>query len=716
MSIQQLLKQYFGYESFRPLQETVIRHVMEGRDGLVLMPTGGGKSLCYQIPALALEGMALVISPLIALMKDQVEALRSSGVKASFINSSLSQQEQDAVLWAARMGELKLLYIAPERLFFGGTSDFLRKLKINLIAIDESHCISSWGHDFRPEYRQLSALKTYFPGAPVVALTATADKVTRKDICRQLGIVEENVFLSGFDRPNISLEVAPGRDRNRQILDFISGVPDQAGIIYCLSRNGTESLATVLAGQGIRAGHYHAGMDPQSRSRVQEAFLKDDIQVVVATIAFGMGIDKSNVRWVIHYNLPGNIESFYQEIGRAGRDGAKASTLLFFSYGDVIHRRKMIGDSGMPEDQKLLMVAKLERMQQYAEAQICRRRILLSYFNEETEKDCGNCDVCLHPRKRFDATIPAQKVLSAIARTGQNAASGLLIDILRGSRNQQVVKAGYDQLPTFGAGRDLRYEEWVDYLAQMLNLGIMDIAYDEGYALKLNARSWQVLKNGDKVELAGFVSFEERRSREKETLKNRRAAAPENDLFIRLKRLRKQVADALAIAPYMVFHDTTLQEMASYKPMSMSEMMEIQGVGAEKYRRYGETFISEIRAYVSGGTVADRKVEKGRTFLETFERYEKGFSVEEIAEQRGLNYTTIMQHLIRLYEEGRNVDLMKFTDQSTFLKISDFVSASAELQGVPAKAIFEHFEGGIPYEEIRIALALLKRQRGTEKI
>lgn len=599
LNAEQALKQFFGYDSFRPRQAEIINAVRNGRDCLVLMPTGGGKSVCFQIPAILFSGLTLVISPLIALMKDQVETLRGNGISAAYLNSTLSAEEQDSVLWKAKLGELKLLYIAPERLFSGSTFDQLREWNISLFAIDESHCISSWGHDFRPEYRQLKFLKQRFPAVPVIALTATADRVTRRDILKQLSIEHAQTFISSFDRPNLNLTVLPGQKRIQQIQRFLSKKEGQPGIIYCLSRKGTESVAASLQKAGYRTEYYHAGLPADERSRVQELFLRDDIQVIVATIAFGMGIDKSNVRWVIHYNLPSNVESFYQEIGRAGRDGALADTVLFYSYLDIITRQDMINNSEQPEEQKELLHAKLNRMKQYAEAAICRRRILLSYFNEAVEQDCGNCDVCRNPRTRFDATIIAQKALSAIARTGQKIAMGMLIDILRGSRNRAVLQNDYDRLPTFGVGHDLRGEEWVEYISQLLNSGIMDIAYDDGHTFKLNAMSGEVLKGMRRVELVRFIPLAERKAQEEaQALKEKPVQEIIRDaLFERLRALRKQISDALSIPPYVVFSDATLSEMSRKRPVSEAQMKAISGIGSEKFRRYGEAFIKEIVAY-----------------------------------------------------------------------------------------------------------------------
>jgi len=436
--------------------------VLSLNDALVLMPTGGGKSVCFQIPALMFDGVTIVISPLISLMKDQVEALKANGIAAEFLNSSLSAQEEKNIIERSLKGTLKLLYISPERLSSAGFTELLGSLKVSMFAVDEAHCISFWGHDFRPEYKRLNILKERYPKVPLIALTATADRVIRRDILSQLRIPETKTFVASFDRPNLSLAVRPGLKRMRQITDFLKLHRNQPGIIYCLSRKSTESVANNLSKLGYKAKHYHAGMDNVSRSRTQNEFIRDEIQIICATIAFGMGIDKSNVRWVIHYNMPKNIESFYQEIGRCGRDGLPADTILFYSYSDVIMQAEMLNEA-TPERRELLD-AKLKRMKQYAEAESCRRRILLSYFNETNTKDCGNCDVCKNPPKKFDGTIIAQKALSAIARTGEQINSTLLIDILRGSHNRQVMEKGYDKIKTWGAGRDLRGEEWSDYI------------------------------------------------------------------------------------------------------------------------------------------------------------------------------------------------------------------------------------------------------------
>lgn len=707
----QVLKRYFGYDQFRPQQEEIIDTILAGKDCLVLMPTGGGKSICYQVPALLKEGIAIVISPLIALMKDQVEALKGNGVEAEYLNSTLSAQEQEGVFWKARMGQLKMLYISPERLFAGGTLDYIRSWKISMIAVDESHCISSWGHDFRPEYRQLKLLKQVFPRVPVIALTATADRVTRRDIMRQLAMQYPTVFVSSFDRPNLSLTVLPGKKRLQQIESFLNKRPRQAGIIYCLSRKTTETVAASLQKLGFSTGCYHAGLPQDIRAGVQEDFLNDNIQIIVATIAFGMGIDKSNVRWVIHYNLPSNVESYYQEIGRAGRDGMPADTVLFYSYQDVIMRQEMINNSEQSVEQKELLMAKLNRIKQYADADICRRRILLSYFNESTLKDCGNCDVCHNPRSRFDGTVLAQKALSAVARTDQKIAMTMVIDILRGSRNMNVVRHGYEKLPTFGVGRDLRGDEWADYLAQMLNSGIVDIAYDEGHALKLNEVSQQVLRRNMKVDLVKYIPIAERKARE-EALAPKEKPKKElvkDALFDKLKQLRKQLADGLRIPPYQVFHDTALAEMAARKPVSEMQMKQISGVGEEKFRRFGELFISEILLFERETIRTEKSSRGGDTFLKTFQLYNEGFSLEEIAQTRGLSTVTILSHLIRLAEDGQPVVLEGLITEQARKQIIHALDTLGSGRNDPLKPIYEFLDEQFSYNEIRVAMAIREK-------
>ena len=600
----QTLKTYFGYDSFRPLQEEIIRHILDGNDALVLMPTGGGKSICYQLPALLREGTAVVVSPLISLMKDQVEALCANGISAGALNSSNDETENAALRRACTEGKLKLLYISPEKLL-AEANYLLRDMHISLFAIDEAHCISQWGHDFRPEYTQMGILHRQFPQVPIIALTATADKITREDIIRQLHLNHPRIFISSFDRPNLSLTVKRGyrqKEKFKTILDFIARHPGESGIIYCMSRSKTESVAQMLQKQGIRTAVYHAGLSPARRDEAQDDFINDRVQVVCATIAFGMGIDKSNVRWVIHYNLPKSIESFYQEIGRAGRDGLPSDTLLFYSLADLILLTKFATDSG----QEGINLEKLQRMQQYAESDICRRRILLSYFGETADHDCGNCDVCKNPPERFDGTIIVQKALSAIARTEQQISTGVLVDILRGTMSPEVVSKGYQQLKTFAAGREVPARDWHDYLLQMLQLGYFEIAYNENNHLKITATGSDVLFGRATARLVVI-----RREETNETKQGRKRKVPlpgkelalglpdtENEaLFEALRKLRKRLADEEALPAYIVLSDKVLHLLSTSRPATIEEFGNISGIGEYKKKKYGKEFVALIRKF-----------------------------------------------------------------------------------------------------------------------
>lgn len=600
----QTLKTYFGYDSFRPLQEEIIRHILDGNDALVLMPTGGGKSICYQLPALLREGTAVVVSPLISLMKDQVEALCANGISAGALNSSNDETENAALRRACMEGRLKLLYISPEKLLTEANY-LLRDMHISLFAIDEAHCISQWGHDFRPEYAQMGILHQQFPHVPIIALTATADKITREDIIRQLHLNHPRTFISSFDRPNLSLTVKRGyqqKEKSKTILDFIARHPGESGIIYCMSRSKTESVAQMLQKQGIRTAVYHAGLSPSLRDEAQDDFINDRVQVVCATIAFGMGIDKSNVRWVIHYNLPKSIESFYQEIGRAGRDGLPSDTLLFYSLADLILLTKFATESG----QQNINLEKLQRMQQYAESDICRRRILLSYFGEIADHDCGNCDVCKNPPERFDGTVIVQKALSAIVRTDQQIGTGVLVDILRGNMSSEVVGKGYQQLKTFAAGRDVPARDWHDYLLQMLQLGYFEIAYNENNHLKITSAGSDVLFGRATARL---VVIRREETNETKRGRKRKATVPaqelplglpntENEaLFEALRKLRKRLADEEALPAYIVLSDKVLHLLSTSRPTSLEEFGNISGIGEYKKKKYGKEFINLIRKY-----------------------------------------------------------------------------------------------------------------------
>lgn len=611
-----LLKKFFGYDSFRPLQADIIRRTIEKKDSLVLMPTGGGKSICFQLPAIYMQGTAIIVSPLVALMKDQVEGLVANGIPAAALNSSMPEYERTLVKQRCVQGQMKLLYISPEGLI-SELERFLMRLEISLIAIDEAHCISQWGHDFRPEYTQLAVLKEKFPDVPVIALTATADKVTRHDIVEQLKLHEPETFISSFDRPNLSLAVRRGlaqKDKIAEIVRFIRNRPGQSGIIYCRKRNDTETVADMLTNKyNIPAIAYHAGLTSAQREKSQNDFINDRVEIVCATIAFGMGIDKSNIRWVIHYNMPGSIENYYQEIGRAGRDSVASDTVLFYSLGDLVLLRRFAEESGQTE----VNMNKLYTMQRYCETDLCRRRILLSYFGEEASKDCGNCDVCKNPPQRFDGSILVQKALSAILRTEERIGMRMLIDILRGSGRIELLQLNYHQLKTYGAGRDLPYPVWREYIYQMLQLGYIEIDYLTNQTLKVTPLGKKVVFGEAQAMLTMYKEPEEsvktKRGRKaagvtssaKQSVKTGVSATyttqpqdtMQNEVLIEaLRKLRKQLAQQEKMPAYIIFNDAALQDMVFKKPVTLDAFANVKGVGEAKLEKYGKLFVGLIRS------------------------------------------------------------------------------------------------------------------------
>ncbi|MEL6651412.1 MAG: DNA helicase RecQ [Bacteroidota bacterium] len=696
------LKKYFGYDQFRPLQDEIISAVLEGQDSLVLMPTGGGKSICYQIPAIVMQGMCVVVSPLISLMKDQVEGLKANGVNAAYLNSAQTPKQQAEVVEDALMADIKLLYVSPEKILSSDFMNILNSVKISLFAIDEAHCISSWGHDFRPEYTKLRFLKSRFPQVPVIALTATADKLTRRDIVHQLALEHPRQFIASFDRPNLSLNVVPGQQRKQVIRKFIEARPNQSGIIYCLSRKECEKLSESLNNAGINSAYYHAGMGPKFRAKIQEDFIKDETPIICATVAFGMGIDKSNVRWVIHYNLPKNIEGYYQEIGRGGRDGLPCDTLLFYSYADVMRLRQFAEDSGQPE----IQLAKLDRMQQYAEASICRRKILLSYFGEHRKENCGNCDVCENPPQQFDGTVLAQKALSAVARAKESLGITLLIDVLRGSARKEIFERKLHELKTYGVGADMPQAQWQEIVLQLLHLGLLEIAYDQGNVLRLTRGSWEVLKGQRKVPMVHYQTYTERlKTRKAKARPQSKKEAFQEALFQNLRDLRSRIAKRFDMAPYLIFTDKTLKAMTEKLPTTTAAMLEVEGVGEAKNKQYGNAFRQRIIKFIfeeiRTGQIGYKP--PGSTYLQTLYLYQQGDSPGEIAQTRKISARTVYTHLARLVEEGYEVNVNSLMERHELSQIGEAYTRLGKREEL--KPYYEFLGGQIDYEKIRLGLA-----------
>jgi len=681
-----LLKTHFGFDTFRPNQEEIIENVLAGKNTLTIMPTGGGKSLCFQLPALAMEGTTIVISPLIALMKDQVDALNANGIAASYYNSSQLPEIQDKVLTNLMTGQLKLLYVAPESLW--NLTNYFQKTEISLIAVDEAHCISAWGHDFRPAYTQLSRLQQEFPQTPIIALTATADRATQDDIVKQLGMDGAKRFVSSFDRPNIYLDVRPGQQRMQQVLRFLKDKETQSGIIYCLSRKSTLNVAAKLVAKGYKAQAYHAGIEAEERSRIQEDFINDKSPIIVATIAFGMGIDKSNVRWVIHYNMPKNIEGYYQEIGRSGRDGLPAHGLMFYSFADVIMLRKFTEGT----QTEAFQLAKLERMQQFAEALSCRRKALLTYFGEHVTQDCGNCDICKTPPNFIDGTLIAQKVCSAVARLKEQEAMGMVLDVLRGSQNAQVFEKGYQNLKTFGAAKDIPWKDLQQYVIQLLNQGILEIWFHENGRLVLTPTAKKILFEGKKIRLADLIQPVE------PTTKKAKKKSTRKDLFEKLRTLRTKLATEAGVPAYVIFSDASLEDMEQKLPRTVSEFAEISGVGRAKLEKYADVFLQIIAKH------QDTLESKVATHERSFQLFESGMTVAEVSKKRGVSVNTVYGHFLKMHELGHKVNLSQFITSAEIVEVQKAKKELGNPEGL--RPYFDYFKEQMPYWKIKFGLFL----------
>ncbi len=705
----QILKSVFGYNEFRDTQAEIIDRTISGKDSMVIMPTGGGKSMCYQIPALAMDGFTLVVSPLIALMQDQVMALKAAGVNAAAMNSQLSQDQKRALGVQLEKGEIQLLYVSPEVAVKEGFINYVKTLNVNLIAVDEAHCVSVWGNDFRPEYAQLHLLIKAVPNIPHIALTATADKATQKDISKQLQLTEPKTYLSSFERKNISSIVVPGQNRMKEILRFLEAHPNDAGIIYTLSRKAAEDVAQKLFNLGHEAAHYHGAMSTEDRNKVQNDFKNDDVKIVCATIAFGMGIDKSNIRWVIHYNLPKNLESYYQEIGRSGRDGAPAETMLFFSYRDVQVLKGFIEDSQADQRFKEVQRAKLERMLEYCQATNCRTNVVLSYFGEHRDEPCNRCDNCLNPPKKFDGTLMTQKVLSGVKRLKEKVAITTLINVLRGSQNQEVYQNNFQEIKTYGALKEVAYFDLFQYITQLVNQGILEIDYTDHHRLKVTQLGDKVLFKGKTVELSLPIDRKAKPASKTERFKSEnKTEAFEKTLFEELRKKRKELAAERKVPAYVVFSDKALQAMATAKPLNLSAFEEIPGVGQAKLEQYGSIFIELIRNHVI--TAEGPKNLKGKTYMQTLDLLNKGKTPEEIAEQRKLNLTTVYSHLAMLYSKGEDLDLNKYVNKN----IQNIVIEKWKELDHPKelKTMFSALDEKIPYHQIRLSIAITERENG----
>jgi ATP-dependent DNA helicase RecQ len=702
-----VLQTVFGYSRFRPLQEEAIECILGGGDALVILPTGGGKSLCYQIPAVILPGITVVISPLIALMKDQVEALRANGISAVALNSAMDDRDRREVYADVEAGRIKLLYVSPEKALSPGFGGWLARLPIALLAVDEAHCVSMWGNDFRPEYARLAGLFEQLPRVPVLALTATADPATREDIADKLRLRDPLRLLGSFERTNLFLEVQPAQQRFPHIRRFIASRTGQAGIIYCLARSTTENLATRLNEAGIRAAAYHAKLERHERDRVQEAFQKDLLQVVCATIAFGMGIDKSNIRWIIHYNLPKNVESYYQEIGRAGRDGLPADTLLFAGFGDVMSYRGMIEESEAGPEFKALQIAKLDRMFDFAQAHTCRTNFILGYFGESRGEPCGHCDLCRNPPRAIDGTVLAQQALSALRRTGEQVGIQLLVDILRGSNLAEIRQAGYDRIRTFGIGKDISRNHWLHYVTQLINLGILAIDYTAHSKLRISPLGEEVLFQGRTVSLVQPVDLSERKSKARERAK---AVSPQElfreELLEALRQWRVREATKEGLAPTHLLSDFTLSELVEKKVLFQGQLAGVSGFSEHRIARYGQAVLDVIRNYA----LSQQHVRtiRGSTYLETLMALREGLPPRQAAAQRQRSLSTIYAHILWLYEQDEPLDMAGYIPMD---KVPDW-HARWKKAGKPETLthLMEQLPSDTDYNQVRLALTWYEKE------
>lgn len=691
----EILKSVFGYDEFRPHQLEAIERTLSGQDSIVIMPTGGGKSVCYQIPAQIFDHLTIVVSPLISLMKDQVDSLQANGVSCAFFNSSLGDVDKRTIIEQCTQNKIDLLYVSPET-FVHAFDQWIGELQISFVAIDEAHCVSSWGHDFRPEYRLIKEVRQRCQGIPFMALTATADKVTRQDISKQLGLTNPELYLSSFNRSNLSLSVQaqiPKKKKRAEIVDFLSSRSDESGILYCLSRKECEEWSAFLNESGLNSRFYHAGMGPEQREIVQDGFINDDFQVICATIAFGMGIDKPNVRWVIHNNLPKNIEGYYQEIGRAGRDGLPSDTILYYNYRDVVLLNDFIKDS----PNHAVYQEKIKRMLQYAEASSCRRNVLLSYFGEHKDVPCNNCDVCENPPELIEGTVLAQKALSAILRTGQAVGINNLINVLRGGKTSDIFANNWHLIKTYGAGADHSFREWQHYVNQFINLGLIEIAYDDHLKLKVSEESKAVLQGEQTVQLSEYV--------DKKVAKKEKSSpsttSVDNALSKELKAFRKELAAKNRVPAYVIFNDATLKDLTQKLPKSLPELYDIHGLGETKIKRFGE----ELLQLIKSSAVSDS--ENLNTYQKTLEMYKAGRSTKEIAELRELNEQTVINHLLKLHLQGEAVDLHQFI---TSYELNMVKEARLQHNGTQQlRPVFDSLEGAVDYSKISIAFAILDK-------